>query len=145
MPSSGTELYALEDSMASSTSSTDVPSSFAISSTDGERCSSFVSSSVTWFTLEDSSCRRRGTRTDQPLSRKWRLISPMMVGVANVVNSSPRDRSKRSMALMRPIVPTCTRSSRGSPLFLNLEARKRTRLRWLMMSCSRASSSPSSL
>ena len=29
-----------------------------------------------------SSWRPRGTRTDQPLSRKWRLISPMMFGVA---------------------------------------------------------------
>ena len=29
-----------------------------------------------------SSCRRRGTRTDQVRSRKWRLISPMMVGMA---------------------------------------------------------------
>ena len=28
------------------------------------------------------SCRRRGTRTAQPLSRKCRLISPTIVGVA---------------------------------------------------------------
>ena len=37
-----------------------------------------------------SSWRPRGTRTAQPLSRKWRLISPMMFGVAYVVSSTPR-------------------------------------------------------
>ena len=104
--------------MASSTSSTVTSSASAISSTVGERLSSTVSWSVMTLTFFESSWRRLGTRTDQPLSRKWRLISPVMVGVAKVVNSSPRDGSKRSMALMRPIEPTWMRSSSGSPRFL---------------------------
>ena len=33
-------------------------------------------------TLTASSWRSRGTRTDQPLSRKWRLSSPRIVGTA---------------------------------------------------------------
>ena len=58
-----------------------------------------------------SSCSRRGTRTAQPLSRKCRLISPTIVGVAYVENSTPRSRSNRSTDLIRPMVATCTRSS----------------------------------
>lgn len=48
------------------------------------------------------------------MSRKNRLISPTTVGIANVGNSTPRSQSKRSMALMRPMVPTWTMSSIGS-------------------------------
>ena len=70
-----------------------------------------------------SSCNRRGTRIAQPLSRKCRLISPTIVGVAYVENSSPRSGSNLSTALMRPIVPTCTRSSSGSPRSRNRRAR----------------------
>ena len=80
--SRGTAEYAPLDSMASSTSSTETFRRSAMSDTLGERRSSAVSSSVAWVTFWESSCRRRGTRTDQPLSRKWRLISPRMVGVA---------------------------------------------------------------
>ena len=36
-----------------------------------------------------SSCSRRGTRIAQPRSRKCRLISPTIVGVAYVENSTP--------------------------------------------------------
>jgi len=61
-----------------------------------------------------SSWSRRGTRTDQLVSRKKRLISPMMVGIAKVGNSTPRSLSNRSMALIRPMVPTWTMSSIGS-------------------------------
>jgi len=39
------------------------------------------------------------------------LISPMMFGVAYVVSSTPRVRSKRSIALISPIEPIWTRSS----------------------------------
>jgi hypothetical protein len=41
-----------------------------------------VSSSISRESLMFSSCSPRGTRTDQPRSRKCRLISPMMFGVA---------------------------------------------------------------
>ncbi len=61
-----------------------------------------------------SSCSRRGTRTDHDVSRKNRLISPTTVGIANVGNSTPRSQSNRSIALIRPIVPTWTMSSIGS-------------------------------
>src|SRR5256886_6204514 len=48
------------------------------------------------------------------VSRKNRLISPTTVGIANVGNSTPRSQSNRSIALIRPIVPTWTMSSIGS-------------------------------
>ena len=66
------------------------------------RPSSCDRSSTTRVTRRCSSWTRRGTRTAQPLSRKWRLSSPTMVGVAKVVNSRPRSGSKRSTALARP-------------------------------------------
>ena len=62
-----------------------------------------------------SSCRSRGTRTDQPLSRKWRLSSPRIVGTANDENAVSRAGSKRSIALSRPSDATWTRSSSCSP------------------------------
>ena len=37
--------------------------------------------------LTASSCRSRGTRTDQPWSRKWRLSSPRIVGTAKLENA----------------------------------------------------------
>ncbi|CAM5625424.1 hypothetical protein SMICM304S_08648 [Streptomyces microflavus] len=48
------------------------------------------------------------------MSRKKRLISPTTVGIANVGNSMPCSQSNRSIALIRPIVPTWTMSSIGS-------------------------------
>ena len=66
-----------------------------------------------------------------------------MVGVAYVVNSTWRSMSNRSIALMRPMVPTWTRSSMGSPRLRNRLARYFTRLRYIVMSSSRAASSPS--
>src|SRR5450759_1181657 len=98
---------------------------------------------MAWLTLNDSSWRRRGTLMAHPLSRKYRLSSPTIVGVAYVVNSTARSMSKRSIALIRPIVPTWMRSSMGSPRFLKRLARYFTRLRYISTSSSRAASSPS--
>src|SRR5512133_978925 len=109
--------YARPDSSASSTSSSSVPAAFASSLIVGDRLSCTVSCSTSRDSCTFSSCRPRGTRTDQPLSRKWRLISPMMFGVAYVVSSTPRLRSKRSIALINPIAPIWTRSSSCSPRY----------------------------
>ena len=51
----------------------------------------------------------------------------VIVGVANVAKRIPRSGSKRSIACMRPIVPTPIRSSSGSPRLANFFAKKRTR------------------
>src|SRR5204863_9808667 len=87
---SDSELYARPLSSASSTSSSETSAAFASSGIVGERLNWTVSSSSRRESWRFSSCRPRGTRTDQPRSRKWRLISPMMFGVAYVVRSSPR-------------------------------------------------------
>ena len=102
---------------ASSTSSTSVCSSSsrsAISPTDGERCSSLVSSVIALSTSAMRSCRPRGTRTVQTRSRKWRFSSPRMVGEAKAVKGMPRSGSKRSIALTRPRLATWSRSSKDS-------------------------------
>ena len=99
----------------------------AISAGVGERSSECVSSSRALLTWEPSSCKRRGIRIAHVLSRKCRLISPTIVGVAKVENSNPIEGSNRSIALMRPMVPTCTISSSGSPRSANLRAMKCTR------------------
>ena len=68
--------------MASSTSSTGAPTAWATSRGVGERpifAGSVPSASPTFSA---SSWVARGTCTDQPLSRKWRLISPSIVGTA---------------------------------------------------------------
>ena len=93
----------------------------------GDRPRVWVRSAVVVPICSRSSCRRRGTRIAQPLSRKYRLISPMIVGVAYVENSTPRSRSKRSIDLISPIVPTCTRSSNGSPRLRKRRAQCSTR------------------
>ena len=51
----------------------------------------FWSCWVAAFALARFSCRRRGTRTAHERSRKWRRISPAMVGVAKVLNSFSGD------------------------------------------------------
>src|SRR5436190_813501 len=79
---SDSDEYARPDSSASSTSSSSAPAAFASSGIVGERPSCTVSCSTSRESCTFSSCRPRGTRTDQPLSRKCRLISPMMLGVA---------------------------------------------------------------
>ncbi len=86
----------------------------ASSVTVGERSSFWDSSSLALVRARRSSWSRRGTRTDQEVSRKNRLISPTTVGIANVGNSTPRSQSNRSIALIRPMVPTWTMSSIGS-------------------------------
>ncbi len=90
------------------------------SATLGDRPRRELSSSVALASSTRASWRRRGTWTAQEVSRKNRLISPTMQGTAKVVNSTSREMSKRSMALIRPIVPTWTMSSMSSP-----RARKR--------------------
>src|SRR3954447_2742309 len=63
----------------------------------------------------------------------------MIVGVAYVENSTPRSRSNRSMDLISPIVPTCTRSSNGSPRLRKRRAQCSTRGRCRWTRPSRAS------
>ena len=77
---------------ASSTCSVVAPIDSAISAGVGARPSSRPICSPTRSTLTASSCRSRGTRTDQPLSRKWRLSSPRIVGTANEENAVSRSR-----------------------------------------------------
>ena len=101
--------------MLSRTSSSSTPARSAISRVVGARPSSWPRVPIVRSSSRCSSCTRRGTRTAHPLSRKWRLSSPMMVGVANDENWSPRSGSNRSTALTRPISATWRRSSRGSP------------------------------
>src|ERR671922_2718528 len=141
---SDSELYARPDSSASSTSSSSTFAAFASSAIVGERPSCTVSCSIRRESWTFSSWRPRGTRTDQPLSRKCRLISPMMFGVAYVVSSTPRSRSKRSIALMSPIAPIWTRSSSCSPRYEYRRASERTSDMYCSISCSRAARSPCS-
>ena len=63
-------------------SSSETPTLRASSDTVGDRPSSWVRSAVAAVIVSRSSWRRRGTRIAQPRSRKCRLISPTMVGVA---------------------------------------------------------------
>src|ERR1700739_2969268 len=118
--------YALADSSPSSTSSSDICRCAASSLTVGARPSRCASSPMALVSESLSSCSRRGTRTAQPLSLKWRLISPTMVGVAYVENSTPRSRSNRSMDLISPMVATWVRSSSHSPRLRNRRARYST-------------------
>ena len=92
-----------------------VPVRLAISAGVAARPSSRASSSPTGSSSTASSCRSRGTRTDQPLSRKWRLSSPRMVGTAKLENAVSRLGSKRSIAFSSPRLATWMRSSSGSP------------------------------
>src|SRR5580692_4880320 len=119
--------YAFADSSPSRTSSSDICRCAASSLTVGARPSRCARSPIALVSESFSSCSRRGTRTAQPLSRKCRLISPTMVGVAYVENSTPRSRSNRSMDLMSPIVATWVRSSSHSPRLRNRRARYSTR------------------
>ncbi len=54
----------------------------------------------------------------------------MIVGMANVGNSTPRLSSNRSIALIRPIVPTWMMSSIGSLRERKREAANFTRARF---------------
>src|SRR6478735_5547709 len=110
----------------------------ASSETVGERPCSWVRSAVAVVIESRSSWSRRGTRIAQPRSRKCRLISPTIVGVAYVENSTPRSVSNRSTDLISPIVPTWTRSSSGSPRLRKRRAQCSTRGRWRCTSRSRA-------
>ncbi len=81
----------------------------------GARPSCAASSSRLRRTLVRASWTLRGRRTVLPRSRSSRRISPSIVGIANDESFVPRAGSKRSIAWISPIAPTCTRSSSGSP------------------------------
>ena len=86
----------------------------ATSAADGERPILRESSLTVASTCMTRSCIPRGTCTAHPLSRKYRLSSPSMVGTAYEENAVSRAGSKRSIALMSPSVATWMRSSSGS-------------------------------
>ena len=75
--------------MLSSTSSSRTPARSAISRGVGGRPSSWLSAAIVRSSSRCSSCTRRGTRTAQPRSRKWRFSSPRIVGIANDENCEP--------------------------------------------------------
>ncbi len=91
------------------------PSSSASSVAVGARPSRWDNSEVAAPSRRCSSLSRRGTFTDQLLSRKCRRTSPMIVGTANDTKSEPVSTSNRMTALTSPTRATWTRSSRGSP------------------------------
>ena len=91
--SSDTGSYATAASSASSTSSLEASMCSAISAVVGERPSLPVSAGIARFTFIRRSWIARGTRTVQPASRKWRLISPRIVGTAKLENAVPRSSS----------------------------------------------------
>ena len=68
--------------MASSASSSDRRVNAAASRGVGDRPRSVARWSTASPMLMARSWRSRGTRMAQPLSRKWRLSSPVMVGTA---------------------------------------------------------------
>lgn len=61
-----------------------------------------------------------------------------MYGSANEVNSTSRETSNRSMALIRPIIPVWTMSSMSSPRPRNRPAANRTRDMFISMRVLRA-------
>ena len=136
----GTE-YARPTSSPSTTSSSVTPAAAASSAIVGDRPSSAVMVSSSRSSERFSSFSGRGTRTDQARSRKWRFSSPTIVGTANVVSSTSRSTSKRSIALIKPIEPTWTRSSSDSPRRAYRRASARTSGMKSAMSRSRASRS----
>ena len=83
-----------------------------------------------------------GILTGHARSRRWRLISPSIVGIANVARSTPRSTWNRSIALISPIEPTWTRSSSCSPRPTWRLASLRTSGRYCRIRRSRASVSP---
>ena len=85
-----------------------------MSATVGGRPSDWVRVSFAPLIAVRMSCSRRGTRTDQVRSRKYRLSSPTMVGNAYPTKSAPWDGSNRSTALISPTVAVCVRSSSAS-------------------------------
>ena len=80
-------------SIATSTSSTGAPIASATSRGRGARPSLAGSLPSASLTLSDISWVARGTCTAQPLSRKWRLSSPSIVGTAYLVKALPRSGS----------------------------------------------------
>src|SRR5918995_935886 len=113
--SMGAATMARPASNASRTSSLDRLVSAAISSMVGDRPRRWVRVATLWFTSSMSSWSRRGTRTAHRLSRKCRLSSPSIVGVAKLEKARPRSGSKRSTALSKPTSATWRRSSWRSP------------------------------
>lgn len=73
------------------------------------------------------------------LSRKYRLISPMIIGTAYVEKRTLCFKSKLSIDFMSPIQPTWNRSSAFSPRLLNRLMTLKTNRKLPLMSFSRAS------
>ena len=100
---------------ASSASSRSTPASRAISATVAGRSSVADKPAALARSEAFTSWRRRGIRIGHTRSRRCLLISPTMLGIAYAERSTPRSSSNRSIALIRPIEPTWTRSSKRSP------------------------------
>ncbi len=79
-----------------------VPGGAASSASVGVRPSRCVSAGTTASSACRSSWTCRGGRTTHPLSRRWRLISPEMVGIANDTKGAPNPGSYRRAAFTRP-------------------------------------------
>src|SRR3546814_2059615 len=77
-----------------------------ISDWSSDVCSSDLALSSRW-----RSFRRRLTRTDHVLSRKWRRSSPTMVGTAKVAKRTLKLGSNRSTARTSAIMATWLRRS----------------------------------
>lgn len=70
---------------------------------------------MTRFIRGPISCKGRGPRMAQPLSRRRRFNSATIVADAYVEKRTSRCGSKRSMALSKPMLATWARSSTDSP------------------------------
>src|SRR5262245_44449611 len=136
-PSIGEATIARPASNASRTSSVDRLVSAAISSIVGERPHRCVSVETAWFSSSISSCSRRGTLTAHRLSRKCRLSSPSIVGVAKLEKARPRPGSNRSTDLSSPTSATWRRSSCRSPRPPNRRATASARPMFISISRSR--------
>ena len=79
-----------------------MPSSLAISSSEGVRCRRC--SRLPW-TRSISRARARTERGTQSSARSSSMIAPLMRVIAYVSNLISRSGSKRSIALIRPIRP----------------------------------------
>ena len=100
-----------------------------------------ISRSLTCIALYAISLRERLTRIEL-LSRKYLLISPIIIGTAYVENCTFWLKSKLSIAFISPIQPTWNKSSTFSPLLLNLCITLSTSLKLPFTKVSRACKSP---
>jgi hypothetical protein len=108
------EKCAVAASSPTTTSSRSISRNAAISAGVGVRPVRSAISRAPRSTRSASSFALRGTCVVQPVSRKWRLSSPRIVGIANDLKAIPRDGSNRSIAPSSPTEATCVKSSSGS-------------------------------